>query len=95
MASAPQGYGLTTPDQLRLQANPGPDINVEFGAAQGVQPPAIPQDTNPVVNEVVQEETVPSTLADQIMANSGLIVFGLAGIVLLGGLGLTLLLRRR
>ncbi len=95
LASAPDGYGLTTPDQLRLLANPGPAININFGAAEGVQPIVPPADTGVAVDEVVNEETAPQTLADQIMANSGLILFGLAGIVLIGGLGLTLLLRRR
>lgn len=96
LASAPAGYGLTTPDQLRLQANPGPAINVNFGAAQGVQavvPP--PADVGGVVNEVIQEETAPQTLTDQLAANAGLIVFGLAAVVLIGGLGVTLLMRRR
>jgi len=32
---------------------------------------------------------------DSLLANSGLIVFGLAGLVLVGGLGLVLVLRRR
>jgi hypothetical protein len=41
-AGAPQGYGLTTPDQLRLRLNPGAKIDITFGAAQGVQPPALP-----------------------------------------------------
>jgi hypothetical protein len=95
IAAAPDGYGLTTPDQLRLQANPGPNINLDFGAAEGVQPVVVPADTGAVVDEVVQEETVPPTLADQVMANIGLIVFGLAGLVLVGGFAVTMLARRR
>jgi hypothetical protein len=38
---------------------------------------------------------VSTSLFDQLLANSGLIVFGLAAIVLIGGVGLTVLLRRR
>lgn len=40
-ASAPSGYGLTTPDQLRVQLQPGSTINLIFGAAgiEPVQPP--------------------------------------------------------
>ena len=41
-AAAPDGYGLTTPDQLRVQAYAGAQINVAFGAAQGVQTVAPP-----------------------------------------------------
>jgi hypothetical protein len=96
LVSAPEGYGLTTPDQLRLQANPGPAINIAFGAAQGVQPAVIPAvDVGGVAEETVQQENVSSSLFDQLLANSGLIVFGLAAVVLIGGVGLTVLLRRR
>jgi LysM repeat protein len=96
LASAPEGYGLTTPDQLRLQANPGPAINIAFGAAEGVQPAVIPVvDSADVAEETVQQENVSTSPFDQLLANSGLIVFGLAAIVLIGGVGLTVLLRRR
>jgi LysM repeat protein len=96
LASAPDGYGLTTPDQLRLQANPGPAINIAFGAAQGVQPAVIPVvDTAGVAEETVQQENASTSAFDQLLANSGLIVFGLAAVVLIGGIGLTVLLRRR
>lgn len=96
LASAPEGYGLTTPDQLRLQANPGPAINIAFGAAQGVQPAVIPAvDAGSVAEETVQQESASTSLLDQLLANSGLIVFGLAAVVLIGGIGLTVLLRRR
>lgn len=96
LASAPEGYGLTTPDQLRLQANPGPAINIAFGAAQGVQPAVIPVvDNGGVAEETVQEQATTVSLFDQLLANSGLIVFGLAAVVLIGGVGLTVLLRRR
>ncbi len=35
---APQGYGLTTPAQLTVQAIAGAKVNLAFGAAQGVLP---------------------------------------------------------
>ncbi|MBL8162860.1 MAG: LysM peptidoglycan-binding domain-containing protein [Anaerolineae bacterium] len=95
-AVAPDGFGLTTPDQLRLRLNPGATINITFGAAQGVQPIVPPPaDANPVVEEVTQQAEPQRTLADQLMSVSGLIVFGLAAVVLVGGVGLALLLRRR
>jgi LysM repeat protein len=95
-AVAPDGFGLTTPDQLRLRLNPGSTINITFGAAQGVQPLLPPPaDANPVVEEVTQQAQPQRTLADQLMSVSGLIVFGLAAVVLVGGVGLAFLLRRR
>ncbi|MEO8607956.1 MAG: LysM peptidoglycan-binding domain-containing protein [Chloroflexota bacterium] len=94
LASAPSGYGLTTPDQLRLEAKPGPAINIAFGAAQGVQPVAAPPIDTGDAQPPVQEEAQSST-ANSILANSGLIVFGLAAVVLIGGLGAAFFLRRR
>jgi LysM repeat protein len=96
LATAPDGYGLTTPDQLRLQAKAGPAINIAFGAAQGVQPAIVPPVDTGAVEPPVQEEAQSSSAANQLMANSGLIVFGLAAVVLvIGGIGTALLLRRR
>jgi LysM repeat protein len=95
LASAPEGYGLTTPDQLRLQAKPGPSINIAFGAAEGVQPAVVPVESADTSAETVQEESGSDSTTNSLLANSGLIVFGLAAVVLIGGLGLTLLLRRR
>lgn len=95
LASAPDGYGLTTPDQLRLQAKPGPAINIAFGAAQGVQPVAPPPVDTGAAEQPVQEEAQTASSANSLLANSGLIVFGLAAVVLLGGLGAAFLLRRR
>ncbi|MBZ0280502.1 MAG: LysM peptidoglycan-binding domain-containing protein [Anaerolineae bacterium] len=94
-AAAPQGYGLTTPDQLRLRLNPGATINITFGAAQGVQPVVPPPaDAGGVVEEVQQPEQSQS-LGDQLMNISGLLIFGLAALVLVGGIGAAVLLRRR
>lgn len=96
IASAPSGFGLTTPDQLRVQVYPGATINIAFGAAEGVQavaPP--PADTGGIVNATVAEETDTRSTLDPLIQNVGLILFGLAGVVLVGGIGLTLALRRR
>lgn len=94
-ASAPDGYGLTTPDQLRVQLNPGATINLTFGAAQGVQPAQPPPaDAGAVVVPTPVEEA-PRSLTDQLLSVSGLVVFGLAALVLVGGLGLAVILRRR
>jgi LysM repeat protein len=96
VAGAPDGFGLTTPEQFRVQLLPGATIHVAFGAAQGVQPlQAPPPDASELVSQVVTQTDDTGSVVDQLMNYSGLIIFGLAGVVLVGGLGLTLLLRRR
>ncbi|MBI1278604.1 MAG: LysM peptidoglycan-binding domain-containing protein [Anaerolineaceae bacterium] len=95
-ASAPDGYGLTTPDQLRVQLQPGTVINLVFGAAQGVQPVQPPTaDANEVAMAVTPESSTPQPIANQLLSISGLVVFGLAAVVLVGGIGLAIVLRRR
>lgn len=96
-ASAPGGYGLTTPDQLRVQLQPGSTINLVFGAAKGVQPVQPPTaDANAVALAATPApSTQPAPLANQLLSISGLVVFGLAAVVLIGGIGLAIVLRRR
>ncbi len=94
-AKAPEGYGLTTPDQLRVQLQPGSTINLIFGAAQGVQPVQPPTaDASVALLNTPAPETAPSA-TNQLLSISGLVVFGLAAVVLVGGIGLAVLLRRR
>jgi hypothetical protein len=96
-AAPPDGYGMTTPNQLRVQVYPGARINVVFGAAEGVEPISVPPaDEGGNVSDTSGSETDtraqnPNTLPD----NIGLIVFGVAGVVLVAGMGVTLLMRRR
>lgn len=97
-AGAPSGYGLTTPDQLKLQLYPGAKINIAFGAAQGVQPiQPPPADAGAAPQSVSNQDTSTqqTTILDKVLPYSGLIVFGLAAVVLIGGVGAALLLRRR
>lgn len=95
-ASAPADYGLTSPDQLRLDLLPGTTIDVAFGAAAGVAPVAPPPaDAGGIVSEVRAQETDTRSTVDQILSVSGLVVFGLAAVVLITGFGLTLFMRRR
>lgn len=94
-ASPPAGYGLTTPDQLRVRVVAGTQLNVNFGAAQdasAAQPP--PADTGDgLVEETTQDDTQSSS-DSEMMENLGMLVFGLAGVVFVGGLVATLLLRQ-
>lgn len=96
VGAAPSGYGLTTPDQLRVRLNAGARIDLTYGAAEGVQPAQpLPADAGSAPAEPSAETAAPQTLAEQILSMSGLIVFGLAALVLVGGIGASLLLRRR
>jgi LysM repeat protein len=95
IADAPEGYSLTTPEQLRIHAVPGAVVSIAFGAWEGIASitPVAPE-THQLLNEITAPETNPRA-ANLLLDNLGLIAFGLAGIVLVGGLGVSLLLRRR
>jgi len=92
---APAGYGLTTPDQLVVRAQSGAKVNLAFGAAQGIQPVTPPPADN--LTEITADEGEPATTAtaDPVQDNLGLIVFGAAGAVLVIGMGISLVMRRR
>ncbi len=95
--AAPSDYGLTTPDQLQVQAYPGAHIDVAFGAAQGVQAVQLPTADNSAVASATVS-SAPSAIhspVNSLRDNIGLIVFGVAGVVLITGLGISLILRRR
>jgi hypothetical protein len=98
VADAPENYGLTTPRQLHVEAVPGVSVQIAFGAVRGAVPPVrvvnASNNNNNIVNDVVVTEA-PSRPANPLLDNLGLIAIGLAGVVLVGGLGVSLLLRRR
>ncbi|MDZ4765588.1 MAG: LysM peptidoglycan-binding domain-containing protein [Chloroflexota bacterium] len=100
-AGAPPDYALTTPDGLRVDAHPGADVRIAFGAARGATVlPAPTFDIEAVIVESPADVSAPTSRAPQtttnlVRDNLGLIAFGLAGIVLIGGMGAALLLRRR
>lgn len=93
IATAPTGYGLTTPDQLRVQPDPGGTVTLAFGAAEGVAPPARPPADSAPLSAAAADD-VAAADGNLLADNIGLIVFGLAGVVLIGGLSVSLLLRR-
>ncbi|MFQ3568379.1 MAG: LysM peptidoglycan-binding domain-containing protein [Aggregatilineales bacterium] len=96
-ASAPDGYGMTTPDQLRVRALPGVNINLAFGAAQGFVLPPPPSLDEAAVATANEESAEAVTLAagSPVTDNLGLIVLGAAGAVLVIGMGASLVLRQR
>jgi hypothetical protein len=91
--AAPDGYGLTTPDQLRIQVGAGTAVTVAVGAARDVQPAAAPAEVAPLVETTQDTGTADST--NPILDNLGLVVLGTAGLTLLIGTIVTLILRRR
>ncbi len=91
--AAPEGYGLTTPDQLQLRVAAGARVSLTVGAAEGVSPPVIPADTGAPASTTV--ETVAPAAANPLLDNLGLIALGGAAVVLLIGGGLAFTLRRR
>lgn len=98
-ASSPEGYGLTSPPQLKVDALAGLKLDVVFGAAEGFVPLQAPP---PSADLMEESQPAPSAngvegnpLLWQVLQNSGLLVFALAFVVLVGGIGLTLALRRR
>lgn len=96
-ASAPEGYGMTTPEQLRVRALPGVNVNLAFGAAEGFVPPPLPPLDEGVAAAAEEEPAEAVTLAagSPVTDNLGLIVLGAAGAVLVIGMGASLVLRRR
>ncbi len=97
-AFSPEGFGLTTPSQLLVRPAPGWTINVAFGAAEGVSPqiapfdvPATPEDTG------AAGKISPSKLnADNPLINNlSYFAFGLAGVVVLVGSSVTLVMKAR
>lgn len=99
LADAPEGYGLTTASQLSLRVQSGTRTNARFGAAQGVEqaaPPPVDLNAQPEEPAVV-DETQPGAAdqTQQLLQIGGLVLFGLAAVVLVGGIGLAFMLRRR
>ncbi len=96
-AVAPGGFGLTTSTSLNLRVQDGVRTNVRFGAAQGVesvQPPAV--DTQADAQSVAPiQDTQAVSQTDSLLQIAGLVLFGLAGLVILGGIGVALYVRGR
>ncbi len=91
---APQGYGLTTSAQLTVRAIAGAKVNLAFGAAQGVLP-VTPPPADELVNVTAQSDEPQTGSTNPVTDNLGLILFGAAGVVLVAGMGISLVLRRR
>ncbi|MCC7206207.1 MAG: LysM peptidoglycan-binding domain-containing protein [Anaerolineae bacterium] len=92
VAEPPSNRGLTTPSRIRIELSPGAQLGLTFGAAEGFEPEPVRSAASTDANEA-QASGAPTWLTDA-LANSGLIVLGLAGVVLFGGLAFVLFVRR-
>jgi hypothetical protein len=94
-ATAPEGYGLTTPSNLVVNVQVGVRLNISFGAAEGVEVAIAPTPSAQDATSNDIEEVGPAEPADEgINAILGIIVLGAAGVVLLGGSVVALIIRR-
>lgn len=96
VAMPPEGYGLTTPRSLVVNIQPGARFQIAYGAAEGVAVAAVPtpdpaeeDESLPVVRTDPDTETTPD-----LGSMAGLLVLGLAGVVLVGGAVIALIARR-
>jgi LysM repeat protein len=95
-ATAPDGYGLTTPASLTVSVQTGIPFRITFGAAEGVETVSVPTPENASVSAAGNEtgsDIAPEAPTD-FRSVLGLVFIGLAGIVLVGGIGLSLVIRR-
>jgi hypothetical protein len=97
IVSAPTGFGLTSSGRSNIAVQPGTSINKRFGAAQGVEVAAAPTASVDSTDRGVLTETQQDSDSDnsQLLQISGLIVFGLAALTLVGGIGAAFFMRRR
>jgi hypothetical protein len=100
-AQAPEGYGLTTAAQFRVSIQSGQRVNAIFGAAVGVEVASVPTANSADTEaedpdaQVITAQNTDNPATNALMQNLGLIVLGAAGFVLIFGIGIALVLRRR
>ena len=94
-ATAPDSYGLTTAAVLNLRVQENARTNVRFGAGEGVTSILPPTQVAQVVETQVPAPVQEEAASDSLLQMSGLLLVGLAGVVILGGIGLALFIRGR
>lgn len=92
---APDGYGLTTSAVLNLRVQQNARTNLRFGASEGVTSLIVPTEVAQVAPTATVEVIVDEVPAQSILQMSGILLVGLAGVVILGGIGLALIIRGR
>jgi hypothetical protein len=95
-AVAPAGYGLTTAGLLEVDIKAGAKLALQFGAAQGYQPATAEAATpSPILEATKAPGATTDTIVNTVFGNSGVIVLALAALVLIGGIAVVTLARRR
>ncbi|QPC82722.1 LysM peptidoglycan-binding domain-containing protein [Phototrophicus methaneseepsis] len=94
VVSAPEGYGLTTPQSLVVNVQPGARFQISFGAAEGVTTAAVPTPDDSTTDTGTVETTPETNTAPDLTSVAGLLVLGLAGVVLVGGAVVAFVARR-
>lgn len=94
-ATTPDGYGLTTAAVLNLRVQENARTNVRFGAGEGVTVILPPTQVAQVIETPVPAPIQEEAASDSLLQMSGLLLVGLAGVVILGGIGLALFIRGR
>ncbi|MCU0511382.1 MAG: LysM peptidoglycan-binding domain-containing protein [Anaerolineae bacterium] len=89
-ATAPAGYGLTTPPVLSVSVQAGTQFQISFGAAAGVTAATAPTPDNPTTPATADAPATPEASRGML----GILFVGLAGVVLVGGLILAVIIRR-
>ncbi len=90
-ALAPEGFGLTSAGDLRLDLRDGGHVQVEFGAKPGLRPAV-----GPLLQPVAQDDSSADISQPSILRElSGLFVLLLAGLVFFSGLVVSIFLRAR
>lgn len=89
----PEGYGLTTPTSLVINAQIGTSFKIAVGAAQGVRVASVPTPDAQSAPDSAPELVVDDGTFD-LNSIAGILVIGVAVLMLLGGLVLALIIRR-
>ncbi len=95
-AEAPAGYGLVNSASLVVSMQAGQQFTLRFAAAEGVEVAQAPTPDTSVTDaepEIIEEE--PQDQDNSLRNIAGVIVMALAGVVLIGGIGVAFLVSRR
>lgn len=95
-ATAPDGYGLSSAVRsVNVQA--GQVFTVRFAAVEGLEVAVAPTTVPSAMQETTPEALIedPVTPSNNLRNIAGIIVLGLAGVILAGGIGVGLLMRGR
>lgn len=94
-ALPPETYGMTTASQLQVEVRRGVALMVSFGAAGSYQPTSLPAALElPPPSTVAKRESTQGPLLAFLFENPGVVIIALAGLTLLSGLAVAVMLRR-